>query len=57
MTEKLLQAINIGDFRLQNPAVFGPHRVNFPEGHLPGPKRIAYYEERAKNTVGMIIGH
>ena len=55
MTEKLLQAINIGDFRLQNPAVFGPHRVNFPEGHLPGPKRIAYYEERAKNNVGMII--
>ncbi|MGI5825313.1 MAG: hypothetical protein ACOX7J_07065, partial [Bacillota bacterium] len=55
MTEKLLQATNIGKFRLQNPAVFGPHRVNFPEGHLPGPKRIAYYEERAKNNAGMIV--
>lgn len=55
MTEKILQAINIGSFRLQNPAVFGPHRVNFPEGHLPGAKRIAYYEERAKGGVGMIV--
>lgn len=55
MAEKILQAINIGRFRLQNPAVFGPHRVNFPEGHLPGAKRIAYYEERAKGGVGMII--
>ena len=55
MTEKILQAINIGKYRLQNPAVFGPHRLNFPEGHLPGPKRIAYYEERAKCNVGMIV--
>lgn len=55
MTEKLLQEVRIGDFRLQNPVVFGPHRVNFPEGNLPGSKRIAYYEERAKNHVGMII--
>ena len=55
MAEKVLQAINIGKFKLQNPAVFGPHRLNFPEGHLPGPKRIAFYEERAKGNVGMIV--
>ena len=29
--------------------------MNFPEGHLPGKKRTAYYEERAKGGVGMII--
>ena len=40
---------------MQNPLVFGPHRLNFPEGHLPGPQRIAYYVERAKYGVGMII--
>lgn len=55
MWEKVLQEINIGNFKLQNPVVFGPHRLNFPEGHLPGYKRIAFYEERAKGNVGMIV--
>lgn len=55
VTSQLLQGISIGSYRLQTPTVFGPHRLNFPEGHLPGSKRIAYYEERAKNSVGMIV--
>ncbi len=55
VTNQLLQGISIGSYRLQTPTVFGPHRANFPEGHLPGSRRVAYYEERAKNSVGMIV--
>ncbi|MCL1976421.1 MAG: NAD(P)-binding protein [Firmicutes bacterium] len=38
-----------------NRLVFGPHRLNFAEGHVPGQRRLAYYEERAQGGVGLII--
>ena len=53
---KLFSPGKIGSLRLKNRAVMPPMQVLYGEndGH-PGPRTIAYYEERAKGGVGLII--
>ena len=55
MYKNIFSPLEIAKHITKNRLVFGAHRLNFPEGHLPGKKRTAYYEERAKGGVGMII--
>ncbi|MBQ8075311.1 MAG: FAD-dependent oxidoreductase [Oscillospiraceae bacterium] len=53
---KLFTPGKIGSLRIKNRAVMPPMQVLYGEndGH-PGPRTIAYYEERAKGGVGLII--
>ena len=54
--QKLFTPGKIGALRIKNRAVMPPMQVLYGEndGH-PGPRTIAYYEERAKGGVGLII--
>ena len=54
--QKLFTPGKIGSLRIKNRAVMPPMQVLYGEndGH-PGPRTIAYYEERAKGGVGLII--
>ena len=56
MYPKLFTPGKIGSLRIKNRAVMPPMQVLYGEndGH-PGPRTIAYYEERAKGGVGLII--
>ncbi len=40
---------------LRNRVVFSAHLTNFAEGNRPGPRLTAYYRERARGGVGLII--
>ncbi|MBQ6479983.1 MAG: FAD-dependent oxidoreductase [Anaerolineaceae bacterium] len=53
---KLFTPGRIGSLRIKNRAVMPPMQVLYGEndGH-PGPRTIAYYEERAKGGAGLII--
>ena len=55
MYKNIFSSQKINSKQTVNRLVFGPHRLNFPEGHLPGPRRCAYYEERARGGAGLII--
>lgn len=53
---KLFEPANIGRLRIKNRAVMSPMEVLYGEpGGRPGPRAIAYYEERARGGVGLII--
>jgi len=51
----LFQPLKVGNLVLQNRVIFGPHVTNHWPNHLPDDRTVAYYEERAKGGVGMII--
>ena len=54
--EKLFTPGWIGSLRIKNRAVMPPMQVLYGENDgRPGPRTIAYYEERAKGGVGLII--
>ena len=54
--KKLFTAGRIGELRLKNRAVMSPMEVLYGEMNgSPGPRAIAYYEERARGGVGLII--
>ncbi len=53
--QNIKNTLLISGKELKNRLVFGPHRTNFPSKHLPEARRIAYYAERAKGGVGMLI--
>ena len=53
---KLFTTGYIGSLRIKNRAVMPPMQVLYGENDAhPGPRTIAYYEERAKGGVGLII--
>ena len=53
---KLFTPGYIGSLRIKNRAVMPPMQVLYGENDAhPGPRTIAYYEERAKGGVGLII--
>lgn len=51
----LFQPLKVGNLVLQNRIIFGPHVTNHWPNHLADERTVAYYEERAKGGVGMII--
>jgi 2,4-dienoyl-CoA reductase (NADPH2) len=51
----LFSPFAIGSVVVPNRIVFSAHLTNLAEDHLPGPRLMAYYEERARGGVGLII--
>ncbi len=47
--------LKVGHTTIKNRIIFGPHVTNMFPNFLPGERARAYYEERAKGGVGMII--
>ncbi|MFH0845302.1 MAG: FAD-dependent oxidoreductase [Pseudomonadota bacterium] len=52
---KLFESCNIGAITLRNRLVMAPMSTNFPEEGFVTDEMIAYYEERAKGGVGLIV--
>ena len=50
-----LLATRIGEITIRNRVIFGPHVTNHWLGHVADADTVAYYEERAKGGVGMVI--
>lgn len=51
----LYSPLRVGTTVVPNRIVFSAHLTNLAEHNLPGPMQIAYYEERARGGVGLII--
>ncbi|MFN8204262.1 MAG: FAD-dependent oxidoreductase [Solirubrobacteraceae bacterium] len=51
----LFTPLQIGSMTIKNRIIFGPHVTNHWPNHMPDDDTTAYYEERAKGGVGMII--
>jgi 2,4-dienoyl-CoA reductase-like NADH-dependent reductase (Old Yellow Enzyme family) len=51
----LFTPLKVGNMTLKNRIIFGPHVTNHWPNHIPDDDTTAYYEERAKGGVGMII--
>lgn len=52
---KLSTPITLRGHKLRNRVVFGAHTANMSEAGLPGPRHVAYYEERARGGAAMIV--
>ena len=52
---RLFSPLQIGALRLDNRIVFSAHLTNYAEDGLPSSRHAAYYEERARSGVGLII--
>ena len=52
---KLASPLLLRGRSLRNRVVFGAHTTNMAEQGLPGPRHIAYYEERARGGAAMIV--
>lgn len=56
MTERLLWSpLRIGPVTVHNRLVFSAHLTNYAEDGRPSDQHVAYYAERAKGGVGLII--
>ncbi len=53
--KQLLSHITVGAFELRNRIVFGAHPTNFARENVLTEQHAAYYRERAKGGVGMIV--
>ncbi len=53
--DSLFQPLRVGPVELENRVVFGPHTTEFGRDGLPTPRHSAYYAERARGGVGMIV--
>lgn len=51
----LFSPLKVGSIIVANRMVFSAHLTNLAEHNLPGPRMIAYYEERARGGTGLII--
>ncbi|HEX9843684.1 MAG TPA: FAD-dependent oxidoreductase, partial [bacterium] len=51
----LFTPLRLGPVTLRNRVVFSAHLTNFAEHNRPGPRLTAYYRERARGGVGLII--
>jgi 2,4-dienoyl-CoA reductase (NADPH2) len=51
----LFSPLRLGSVTVPNRIVFSAHLTNLAEDNLPGPDLLAYYEERARGGVGLII--
>lgn len=52
---RLFSPLQIGSLRLDNRIVFSAHLTNYAVDGLPSEQHAAYYEERARSGVGLII--
>ena len=52
---KLSSPVTLRGRTLRNRVIFGAHTANMSEGGLPGPRHLAYYEERARGGAAMIV--
>lgn len=55
MFQYLFTPLNIGGVTVKNRIVATPHTTLLSTDHLIGDRHIAYYEERAKGGVGLIV--
>jgi 2,4-dienoyl-CoA reductase-like NADH-dependent reductase (Old Yellow Enzyme family)/thioredoxin reductase len=56
MYKKIFEPIQVGSLRLKNRIVMGPMGTGFADSsHIPTPDSAAYYAERAKGGVALII--
>ena len=53
--ESLFQPLRVGPLELKNRVIFGPHTTEFGRDGLPTSRHTAYYAERARGGVGMIV--
>lgn len=53
--ESLFSPLQLGGMTIRNRIIFGPHVTNHWPGHTADADTVAYYEERAKGGVGMVI--
>ena len=53
--EYLFTPLQVGAMTLKNRIIFGPHVTNHWPNHMIDDDTVAYYEERAKGGVGMVI--
>ena len=51
----LFSPLRVGSVTVPNRVVFSAHLTNLAEHNRPGPSLLAYYEERARGGVGLII--
>jgi mycofactocin system FadH/OYE family oxidoreductase 2 len=51
----LFSPIRVGSLTVPNRIVFSAHLTNLAERNRPGPDLVAYYEERARGGVGLVI--
>jgi mycofactocin system FadH/OYE family oxidoreductase 2 len=51
----LFSPLRVGSVTVPNRVVFSAHLTNLAEHNRPGPRLLAYYEERARGGVGLII--
>lgn len=51
----LFEPLQVGPLEISNRIVFGPHTTEFGHRTLPTSRHTAYYEERARGGVGLII--
>ena len=54
-TEKLFEAVNLGNLSLKNRTVMAPMTRTFSPDNVPTPDVAAYYRRRAEGNVGLII--
>ncbi len=54
-SRKILSPFGIGGKQVKNRIVFGPHRTNYAENHVPGEQHVQYYGRRAKGGAGIIV--
>jgi mycofactocin system FadH/OYE family oxidoreductase 2 len=51
----LFSPLRVGSVTVPNRVVFSAHLTNLAEHNRPGPRLLAYYEERARGGAGLII--
>ncbi|MDA0218037.1 MAG: FAD-dependent oxidoreductase [Proteobacteria bacterium] len=51
----LFTPLKLRHFTLRNRLTFGPHLANMSHEGLPGARHLAYYRERARGGVGLIV--
>ena len=51
----LFTPFRLGGLTLRNRIVFSAHLTNYAEAYMPSERHTAYYRERARGGVGLII--
>ena len=51
----LFTPLKLRHVTLRNRLTFGPHLANMSHEGLPGARHLAYYRERARGGVGLIV--